>query len=79
MKPSLPEGDVVISAIVVLSFCTVVLLSFFRAIPDTAPVNQLIGALTLAFGGVVQYWTGSSKSSRNKDATISQLAQDSAK
>lgn len=64
----------VLSTIVVLGFFAVLILAFFHAIPESQTVSGLIGALTIAFGNVISYLIGSSRSSQVKDATISQLA-----
>lgn len=70
MKMSIQELFAgVISALVMLGFFGAMALSFFHPMPD----NQFTGALTVAFGAVVQYWVGSSKSSQIKDATIAGL------
>lgn len=39
-----------------------------------ATLNQLTGALTLAFGGIISYFFGSSTGSKAKDDVINQMA-----
>src|SRR5262245_50147130 len=42
---------------------------------ENATLQQLIGALTLAFGGVISYFFGSSTSSKQKDETITRMTE----
>lgn len=43
-----------------------------------ATLNQLTGALTIAFGGIMGYFFGSSRQSAAKDETITQMASTAA-
>lgn len=65
----------IISGLVILGFFMILAVSYWRVAPDNPMTQQLVGALTIAFGGVVQYWVGSSRSSQVKDATLSEMAK----
>ena len=68
-------GALVVSAIVLLSFGTVMTLTLTRAIPagsDTV-LNMLLGSLAAMATSVVSYWVGSSAGSARKDDHIARL------
>jgi hypothetical protein len=56
-------GTLAISLIVVLAFCAVVAFSLLFNIPSDDEVTPgVVGGLVAAFGAVVAYWLGRSKS-----------------
>ena len=68
-------GAVIVSAIVLVSFGTVMTLTLTRAIPtgsDTV-LNLLLGSLAAMATFVVSYWVGSSAGSARKDDHIARL------
>ncbi len=68
-------GALVISAIVLISFGTVMTLTLTRTIPagsDTI-LNVLLGSLAAMATSVVSYWVGSSAGSARKDDRIARL------
>ena len=68
-------GAVIVSAIVLLTFGTVMTLTLTRTIPsgsDTV-LNMLLGSLAAMATSVVSYWVGSSAGSARKDDHIARL------
>lgn len=69
----------IISVLVVLGFFVVLFIWIYTPIDLTergmTVLNNLVGALTLAFGQVIQYWLGSSATSRNKDQALQRIAE----
>ncbi len=67
-------GPIVISVVVVIMFCSLLIVWVMR--PPTMSeasftvVNLLVGTLVMAFGQVINFYLGSSASSRNKDYTL---------
>ena len=60
----------VLSGVIILAFVFVTAAMLFRAVPDSQIVMVLFGQLSGLTGGVMQYWLGSSQSSRAKDAEL---------
>ena len=60
----------VLSGVIILAFVAVTIAMLFRAVPDSQIVMVLFGQLSGLTGGVMQYWLGSSQSSRAKDAEL---------
>ena len=58
--------------LVVLGFFVLVSFMYFISLPEKniGPINQLFGAMATGFGMVLQYFFGSSKSSKDKDKVI---------
>lgn len=67
-------GAFVISFTIVLMFAALMGYAMVKGLQDNAPLNQLTGAMIVAFTGVVNYWLGSSSSSKDKDAVIAKQA-----
>lgn len=69
-------APVIISVIVLAGFT---MFSFLAMKPELAGIKEsvvlfLLGAWSTMAAGVVNYWVGSSSSSKQKDETISQIA-----
>jgi hypothetical protein len=69
-------APVIISVIVLAGF---MMFSFLAMKPELAGIKEsvvlfLLGAWSTMAAGVVNYWVGSSSSSKQKDETISQIA-----
>jgi uncharacterized membrane-anchored protein YitT (DUF2179 family) len=69
-----------ISTLIVGGFIAVMFVWLTRPIPNMTEggltvLNQLVGALTLAFGQVISYWLGSSAGSKTKDGVIETLSK----
>ena len=76
MKQSKDIFQYCLAALIVLVFCALTYVVFIKSLP---PENKdiaymVIGALVMKFGDVVGYFFNSSKSSANKDETISNIA-----
>ena len=67
-------GAPAVSLIVTITFCVLIFYAAKYGMSDNQALQQLVGALTIAFGNVTGYYLGSSSSSKVKDATISQMA-----
>ncbi len=69
-------GAPVVSALVLITFATVMTLAFSRSLPAGSEtiLNMLLGSLAAMATSVVSYWVGSSAGSARKDAHIVQLA-----
>jgi hypothetical protein len=67
-KSAIAWGAPVISAIVVVGFFAVLYVTLEKPLPagDETIINMLMGVLSAAFGGVVNYWIGSSSGSAMK-------------
>lgn len=67
----------ILAWVIVGGFFVMTGLLYYHEIPSGSigPVNQLFGALTLAFGGVVQYFFGSSRGSAEKTAIMAEQAK----
>lgn len=76
---SIAWGAPVISVIITAGFFTVMLMLFFVRAEMPQSVFQLLsvmlGLLVTSFAGVVQYWTGSSDSSRRNGDAIREVAR----
>ena len=70
MGSPLQWAPAVLSSVIILAFVFVVCAMLFRVIPDSQIVMVLFGQLSGLTGGVMQYWLGSSQSSRAKDAEL---------
>ena len=71
-------GAFIISALVVLMFGALMSYAMVRGLQDNAPLNQITGAMIVAFTGVINYWIGSSSSSKDKDNVIAKQADTAA-
>lgn len=71
-------GAFVISVLVVVMFGSLMSYAMVKGLQDNAPLNQLTGAMIVAFTGIVNYWIGSSSSSKDKDLVIAKQADTSA-
>lgn len=73
---SIAWGAPVCSVLVVVGFGAALGLVMTQAMPPGSEqmANILLGTLSAAFVGVVQYWTGSSAGSARKDGTIGVMA-----
>jgi len=76
MKQSKDIFQYCLAALIVLVFFALTYVVFIKSLP---PENKdiaymVIGALVMKFGDVVGYFFNSSKSSANKDETISNIA-----
>jgi hypothetical protein len=60
----------ILSGIIITAFVFITAAMLFRAVPDSQIVMVLFGQLSGLTGGVMQYWLGSSQSSRAKDAEL---------
>lgn len=63
-------GPVLISALVVCGFFSMLTLLLTKQIPPNEVTLVLMGALSQGFGQVLNYWLGSSNGSQQKNATI---------
>ena len=65
-------GEVVISAVVLLTFGFMLWLVVTKPIPEanTDIAKVMLGQLSALAAGVVWWWMGSNRSSKDKDATI---------
>lgn len=74
-------GAPVISTLVIVGFIAALFMFLVKPVElssaQAAILNILLGTLTAAFGQVVNYWLGSSSSSKDKDSTIRQMVQTS--
>ena len=68
-------GAALISIMIVAGFLALTGALMFRQVPDSQVALVLFGTLSTAFGGVVNYWLGSSAGSREKDQTIRESMQ----
>lgn len=71
-------GAFIISTLVVVMFGALMGYAMRYGLQDNAPLNQITGAMIVAFTGVVNYWIGSSASSKDKDLVIAKQADTSA-
>jgi len=78
---SLSSTPAIISFIILAMYAVSLIAAFVMAILsiEMKPLIQntlsgMIGALTVAFAGVVAYWTGSSVGSKTANAALAQLA-----
>lgn len=73
-------GPVIISVLVVVNFFFVIALLLLKPVKlddnITSILMILIGALGNEFAHVVQYWTGSSSGSKEKDALHADILRD---
>lgn len=67
-------GAFIISFMIVLTFMGTLLFSMLHGVQDNQTVQILMGALVGNFVTVVQYWMGSSSSSKDKDDVIAKQA-----
>lgn len=67
-------APVVISGLIIAGFLGVTGAMLFKAVPESAVAQILFGQLAGMTGAVVQYWLGSSQSSRAKDQVLASLA-----
>ena len=58
----------ILSSIIIVAFVGVTAAMLFRVVPDSQVAMVLFGQLSGLTGGVMQFWLGSSQSSRAKDA-----------
>lgn len=67
-------GTIAVSAIVIMTFGATLLLILTKSVPESATrlADVMMGALTTAFVGVVQYWVGSSSGSAVKTELLAQ-------
>lgn len=77
MRRSEHLGAIIMSVVVVVAFGAVMVIWVSRpGAPQESPVlNVLVGTLAAGFSTVLNYWLGSSSSSRSKDATIADLSK----
>lgn len=68
-------GAGVVSVMVVVGFLALTGALMFRQVPDSQVALVLFGTLSTAFGGVINYWLGSSAGSKAKDDTIRESMQ----
>ena len=68
-------GAAVVSVMIVAGFLALTGAIMFRQVPDSQVALVLFGTLSTAFGGVTNYWLGSSAGSRAKDDTIRESMQ----
>ena len=71
-------GAPVVALIVTVTFCILIFYAAKFGMSDNQALQQLVGALTIAFGNVVGYYLGSSSASKGKDAVIAQMASSAA-
>jgi len=64
-----------VSAIVLVGFIALVLWAAAKGIVDNPVTTLLLGHISAKFDTVVDYWCGSSASSREKDSTIASSVQ----
>lgn len=67
-------GAPTISVMIVIGFLGLVIGLMFKQVPDSQVALVLFGTLSTAFGGVVNYWLGSSAGSATKDTILKQIA-----
>lgn len=73
-------GATVILSIVVVGFIAICILMLFRVVQESATLNIIFGALAAKFADAINYFTGSTASSKAKDQVIADIAnKDSAK
>ena len=71
-------GAFIISFMVEACFIGVLIFAMFHGIQDNQTVQILMGALVASQSQVIQYWIGSTSSSKNKDAVIATQASTAA-
>jgi predicted permease len=71
-------GAIAVSVVVTLGFFITLGLLITRAVNPSPLLDGVIGALTVAFGNVVYFWTGSTSGSQQKDQRIAEIIQRSA-
>jgi len=67
-------GAFVISIVITVAFIAVLGYAMVYGIKDNQTLSILTGTLVSSFTAVVQYWIGSSQSSKSKDAVIASQA-----
>ena len=67
-------GATVGCCIVLIGFITICVLMCLKAVPDSPSLQLLVGGLNTLAAAALYYLTGSSQSSKTKDATIADLA-----
>ncbi|CAO4184666.1 hypothetical protein EEDFHM_04588 [Methylorubrum populi] len=67
-------GDTFGCCIVLIGFITICVLMCMKAVPDSPSLQLLVGGLNGMAAGALYCLTGSSQSSKAKDATIAELA-----
>lgn len=71
-------GAFIISFTVVMMFAFTLAWVMIRGVADNPSLQLILGALIGAFTATIQYWIGSSSSSKDKDDVIAQQAATSA-
>ena len=66
-------GAIAVSIVVTLGFFVTLGLLITRAVNPNPLLDGVIGALTVAFGNVVYFWTGSTSGSQQKDQRIAEM------
>jgi hypothetical protein len=64
----------VVSTLIIAGFLGMTGAMLFKAVPDSPVAQILFGQLAGMTGAVVQYWLGSSQSSRAKDQVLASIA-----
>lgn len=67
-------GANLVLGVVVAGFIGVCFVVVTRVVPDSAVANLVLGVLAAKFSDAVQYFTGSTASSKAKDQTIADVA-----
>lgn len=72
----MPVGATIVSVMVVIGFYGMLYLRFSHPeIKEDQNLTLMFGSMITAFGSVVQYWIGSSRSSATKDDAMQATAQ----
>jgi hypothetical protein len=64
-----------LTAIIIVAFVATIAAMFVIAVPENNLAMMLFGQLSAFAGAAVQFWLGSSKSSRDKDQTVKNLSK----
>lgn len=67
-------GATVGCCIILVGFITICVMMRLKAVPDSPSLQLLVGGLNTLAAAALYYLTGSSQSSKAKDATIADLA-----
>ena len=67
-------GASIVLGVVIVGFISICTLMVMKGVQESATLNIILGAFAAKFTDAVQYFTGSTASSKAKDQTIADVA-----